>query len=332
MFLLKIPRTSHAKEGMLDKCRDYYRGNKQQLRNIDEFEHAYEPTKAIQWYTADMFIYKIVNKSLRTEDIDLLYLFRFYIIDLCQMLEQEYKVLQEFQNVTTFTLYRGLKMTSVDIENLNKNVGNLISTNGSTTRDINVAYMYADVGAKTNNEKIPTLFKINVNIQSQTNILANIGGISKFSDEAEVLFDLGSTFKINSVNYDKIERFWAVEMITTDEGEQITNEYITNTKSKALGSTTILTFGQLLANMDEPRKAQQYGENLLVNNTEFAVGIHHFLGLVYPLTKDYSKALDHLVHARNLFMNAVPPNFEFAAHVIPALIISTALKSSTNEV
>ncbi|CAF4944081.1 unnamed protein product [Rotaria sp. Silwood1] len=317
--LLNLPQTLHAKEEMLSKCRDYYHQNKRQLENIDKFEQTYEPTKAIEWYTSTTFIYKQVNQALRTENIDLLYLFRFYIVDLCKMLQQEYlklKNLQKSRNILNFTLYRGLRLALIDVENMRKNIGSLISTNGflSTTRDIDVAYIYAGIGMQANDDKIPILFTINVNIQSQTNILADIGEISKISDESEVLFDLGSTFKINNVYYDTAEQFWRVEMTTTDEGETIINEYLTNTRNKALQSTNILTFGYLLLNMGEPHKAQQYYSNLLPYGKESNASIYHMLGLAYSMTQDYSKALDNMMHARDLFMNAVPPNLEFVAH------------------
>ncbi|CAF5089726.1 unnamed protein product [Rotaria sp. Silwood1] len=125
----------------------------------------------------------------------------------------------------TFTLYRGLQMPFNGVENMCKNIGNLISTNGflSTTRNIDVAYMYAGIEMPTNNEKIPTLFIINVNIESQTNILADIGAISIISDESEVLFDLGSTFKIHNVYYNNVEQLWRVEMTTTDDDKIIIN-------------------------------------------------------------------------------------------------------------
>lgn len=106
--LLKMPHTSNAKEEMLSRCRDYYRGNKRQLENIDKFERTYDSTKAIEWYTSTTFIFKLVNKALRTENIDLLYLFRFYFVDLCKMLKQEYAVLQNRQqsrNMSIFQLY-----------------------------------------------------------------------------------------------------------------------------------------------------------------------------------------------------------------------------------
>lgn len=204
---------------------------------------------------------------------------------------------------------------------MRKNIGNLISTNGflSTTRDIDVAYIYAGIGAPGNDGRIPTLFIVNVNIQSQTNILADIGEMSMISDEAEVLFDLGSTFKIDKVFYDKTERFWTVEMTTTDEGEMVTNEYLTSTRNQVLQSTNILTFGQLLLLMGEPYKAQQYYETLLLYSKEFNAPIYHMLGLAYTVTHDFSKAIDNTMRARDLFLNAGPSNMKYAAHATSSI-------------
>jgi hypothetical protein len=50
--------------------------------------------QAIQWYTAEYFLYKLLNKAIRTEGIELLYAFRFYLIDLSDALERESKNLK----------------------------------------------------------------------------------------------------------------------------------------------------------------------------------------------------------------------------------------------
>ncbi|CAF1609688.1 unnamed protein product, partial [Adineta ricciae] len=74
----------NSKQEMIDKCRLYYRGNEKELENIKEFEKHYKPNQAIKWYTRDSFVYKLINKALRTEDIDSLYTYRFYIVDICE--------------------------------------------------------------------------------------------------------------------------------------------------------------------------------------------------------------------------------------------------------
>ncbi|CAF4412546.1 unnamed protein product [Didymodactylos carnosus] len=68
----KMSRTENAKKEMLEKCRAYYYGNKKELTNIDGFELTYVSNEAIFWYTKDGFVHKLINKALRTEDIDAL--------------------------------------------------------------------------------------------------------------------------------------------------------------------------------------------------------------------------------------------------------------------
>ncbi|CAF1633575.1 unnamed protein product [Didymodactylos carnosus] len=74
-ILRKLPQTHQAKRDMLDKCREYYAWNETEMKKIEEFETTYYKDKAIEWYTRDAFVYRLVNKALRTEDVELLYLF-----------------------------------------------------------------------------------------------------------------------------------------------------------------------------------------------------------------------------------------------------------------
>ncbi|CAF0983005.1 unnamed protein product [Didymodactylos carnosus] len=82
-----MPRNYKAFHDMLEKSSDCYRSNSIELRMIEQFRMTYTIDKAAEWYTDDSFIYRLIDKALRTEDIELLYLFRFYIVDLCSQLE-----------------------------------------------------------------------------------------------------------------------------------------------------------------------------------------------------------------------------------------------------
>lgn len=56
--LKTMPRTPEAKKTMVTTCRDYYRGNLTELKNIDEFDRTYKSIDAIPWYTKETFVYK----------------------------------------------------------------------------------------------------------------------------------------------------------------------------------------------------------------------------------------------------------------------------------
>ncbi|CAF4519016.1 unnamed protein product [Didymodactylos carnosus] len=140
-----MPKTPESKQEMIDKCREYYRGNEKRLENVNTFDLTYKSNDAIKWYTEDTFVYQIVNKALRTEDIDELFIFRFFIIDLSLNLARKYKELKKIEPQPIIDLYRGVNLSSDELDTLKKNVGNLISTNDflSTSRSRKAVYRFA---------------------------------------------------------------------------------------------------------------------------------------------------------------------------------------------
>ena len=92
---MSTSKTEAAKQEMLDLCRIYYKSNKSYLKKIDEFEQTYQSIDALKWYTKDTFLFRLLNKSLRCEDIELFYSFRYYLVDLCTCLQNEYDAVKD---------------------------------------------------------------------------------------------------------------------------------------------------------------------------------------------------------------------------------------------
>jgi len=137
---------------MLDSCRVYY-------ANIDEFEHNYDRTKAIWWYTRDSFLYKMVNKALKSLDIDTLYEIRMFIRDLHYSIEECFQ--NEEPNTSLEWLYRGQHMLIVEFEKLKNNVVGLFSVYNflSTTEYKELATIYA---GQSVDDEIAVLFEIEI--------------------------------------------------------------------------------------------------------------------------------------------------------------------------
>lgn len=138
--LKELPSSKETINDMLDMCADYYRNNPQQLRLIEEFRLNYQAYDAIRWYTRDSFLYHRLNAALRTEDIDALILFRPFIVDLCNQIEEEQRCRPFAEPIVT--VYHGQRMTMEEIEKLQKNKGNLVSTNAfwssSLDKDVSI--------------------------------------------------------------------------------------------------------------------------------------------------------------------------------------------------
>jgi tetratricopeptide (TPR) repeat protein len=300
--LWRMPRTDDWKIRMIENCRDYYRRNIHELKHIEEFETQYQSIEAVKWYTKDTFVYKLINQALRTEDIDALYILRYYIEDLCINLKNKYERFRQIQidlEMPDVTLYRGLRLDRNQLLKLKLNEGNLISTNSflSASRSIDVAKLYA--GWDINNQSTtdttePVLFIINMNVNEHKIIVADIVAESQMPDELEVLFDLGSIFKINSITEDDTQKpsKWTIIITASNDGDKVLNDYI-NFKREEMEEFDInILFGEFLYDMGEYQKAEKYFENLL--STEDTPQRRLGLGTVYALKGEYDRALYYL--------------------------------------
>jgi len=68
------------------------------LNQISEFEKNYTASNALSWYTRNSFLYRIINKALRTQNMIYIFKCRFFIIDLFQQLKKSYIELLKLQN------------------------------------------------------------------------------------------------------------------------------------------------------------------------------------------------------------------------------------------
>jgi len=207
-ILLKLPRTLEAKQEMIDELRRVSSDNDIFLKQINDFELNYHSNAAIQWYTRDSCLYRLINRALRYEDIELVIKYRFFIIDLYQKLDELHKQIinsNNYSEQTLLTYYRGQLMSSTEIDQFKQHIGTLISINTffSTTSSLDIALMFAGgstLEGITSNR--PVIFSIEVNtLIKNTRPYANINFYSTYEEEDEVLFALGSVFSIEKVEF-----------------------------------------------------------------------------------------------------------------------------------
>ncbi len=199
-------KSSEAKRLMLNECRLYCRGNIGEMNLIDEFARTYQSTDAIKWYTRPCFLYRVVNKALRTEDVRALYIFRYFIVDMCKCLEKLSKDMIS-QHMTSFRVYRGSKLSRSEVEQLH--IGTLIATKGflSSSRNLDVAGLFLGIDPVTGmtisrsreDQRQFVLFEIDVNlIDSSDTIVGDVANTSSIQSENEIIFSLGKYFYCHS--------------------------------------------------------------------------------------------------------------------------------------
>ncbi|CAF0868908.1 unnamed protein product [Adineta steineri] len=229
-----------AKREMIKLCKRYSNNNEKQ---INDFESKYSQTRSIQWYTKDTFLYRFVNRVLRTENIADLFALRFYIADLSTDLkncQQEQKKNKQIPS----TVYRGQKATMEDIKQFQANRGRLISSNGylSTTKNINMATIYTGL----DENQLSIIFRIKITkTASRGNIFACISKYSQFPEEEELLFDIGAVFKLQSIKPYK-NQTWLARLVLSSKEQEQADTYIKYKMKEFQHLSIQLRIGQIL--------------------------------------------------------------------------------------
>ncbi|CAF4629973.1 unnamed protein product, partial [Rotaria sp. Silwood2] len=194
-----------------------------------------------------------------------IYLFRFFIIDLCWELEVERQAMIQ-RKEGTFIVYRGQQIPYREFISMKHSVGQLISTNGffSTSKCVNVARAYI-LGATNTNKLTTVMFIITVPSDDLKKVVfADIARYSRMPDEQEILFSLGVVFRIDKVEDDSVNGIGAVYLTVTDEGVTTIQEYKRWISEQMIDNSAEILFGSLLAMSGQRRDAEHYF-NMLLN-------------------------------------------------------------------
>jgi ADP-ribosyltransferase exoenzyme len=230
-----------------------YKGNHYELDILDEYHRSYSPDKALWWYTRESFLYKTLNNALRTQNIHMIFLLRGFIADLNQQLKR-------YQEKKRVRVYRGQLMSTDELRPLKRMKGQLISINSffSTSVDDQVAYSFL-----TNSDSSSDLQKVMFEIDADPRIVTSkpFADITEHSDlehEVEVLFMLGSIFRIESVDRDD-KGVWFIHMTLCNEDAHELKSVLMDMKEEmGSGETNLHILGKIVRDMGELKLAAQY--------------------------------------------------------------------------
>ena len=268
-ILLEMKHSDKGKREFIKFCRELYAGNNTELLVVDEFERFYprqpsiddsnEDPSPIWWYTRDCFIYSMLNKALRTQEIDIIIKMGFFIHDMHQQIEQLHSASEKQE---AFIVYRGQGMLKDEFEKMKKNKGGLLSFNNflSTSIDRNVALYFATKN-ENNADVTSILFRMLIDSSSLFASLAE--NISFFQNsEKEILFSMHTVFRIGDMK-DVGKNLWEVELVwTRDDDEQL--KALSDYMRKEIGEGTGWDrLGLLLVKMGELDKAEEIYTTLL---------------------------------------------------------------------
>ncbi|CAF4496760.1 unnamed protein product [Rotaria sp. Silwood2] len=197
MLRTRTRNVKDAKDDFVVLARFCYKDEKKQLDTIHEFEETYESAQAINWYTKNSFVYRIVNKAIRVANFNTLWKCRFFIADLHEQLQAIQ--FNEGRN-ELITVYRGQMISKDELNYINNHIGSYImfKTFISTTASREVAERFAGNG-EDRPLKESVLFEMKIDGKYTANPLSPVGTYTQFPDEEETLLSMGNAFRIESV-------------------------------------------------------------------------------------------------------------------------------------
>jgi tetratricopeptide (TPR) repeat protein len=325
-ILLRMPIMEKTKDEMLNVCRQHYKNNVIELERINEFETTYTADKAIFWYTRDSFLYRLLNKAFRIDDIDIIFKFRFIIIDLFQQLKTLHRDFLQSSDTKYLTVYRGQRLSTSELKLLETNIEGLISLNTflSTTTSSTIAAEFSGCASALETDEIKSvIFEMEIDmllVDDTKRPYSPITNQSSMPNENEVLLSMGIVFRIDCVEQVN-EKLWHIKLRSTNEADNQVKVLMDHLKDE-IGKTTDLTvLGEFLCIMGEYDKSKRY-YNLVLHEFNLTdnqkATINNDIGLVHYNTGDYIEALKYFENAcsiysldqsiNNKYLNAVQNN------------------------
>ena len=282
---------------MYDFCRIHYNKNREASKFLAELKETYADHSPVWWYSRDAFLYRMLNKALRTHQYDTLFVLRVFIRHLHKQIVQ----LQKNDEWKSMELYRGQGMEKVDFERIRANEGGLMSISNflSTSASRDVALVFAR-DALSDRKKVSVLMEFK--IDEKTAIpFAYIAKQSVFEKEEEWLFSMGSVFRIGPSKC-LPDGIWLITLtLTNDNDEQLTalRKYF---KKSMEDKNNCVNFAKLMNQLAAWKRAEYFYLMSLETETAWQRRsvLFNDLGLVKSELEQYDEALQYYQQSLDL--------------------------------
>lgn len=287
--LLRLKCNDIDKDELLSSCKTEYQDNKIELEKLTDFEKNYSYNKVLWWYTRDAFFYRTLNAALRRQDTRMIVLYRSFISDI-------YRQLQYHQCKEPIRVYRSQLISIEEIKKLQQFIGQFVSMNSflSTSSERPIALFYAgDQNQVIDLERV--LFEIDADpLLTNAKPFADISSYSCFQVESEVLFMLGSIFRLNNISKGE-DQIWTIQMTLCSDDEHDLKQVLMDMKNQnGIGETNLYTLGKLLWKMGELTLAKKYYKQLrdeLPTDDPLLAVVYEELGTIASQTRNRDKAV-----------------------------------------
>jgi hypothetical protein len=211
-MMFRLDQTIYGKQELLQYCRSKYQHDPTELQKINEFEVQYQSKDAVKWYITENFLYCLLNQPNHSGSIDCIVKMRYFIHDLHnELVRLQPYFIQSLNGQQYLTLYRSRTIRINQLNELQKNIGGLISIKSflSATQNKQLALAFLESNYTLNPDEVSVIYEMSINTSIQSVPYAKIPTLSR--NQEEILFSMGSIFRIQEV-YERRARTYCVKL------------------------------------------------------------------------------------------------------------------------
>ncbi|CAF4658977.1 unnamed protein product, partial [Rotaria sp. Silwood2] len=300
---------------LVDYCREQDDIPEDQIKQV---EHEYRNHTPIWWYTAETFMYSMLNRGLRQMDVNIILKMGFFIRHLHNhIIELHHE--QQDSMPTKFQVFRGQGLFVEDFEKMKKAKGGLMSFNNflSTSRNRKISLENFARPATKNPTSVGILFIMNIHTAICTKSstpFAEVSNVGYYEgQEEEILFTTHTIFRIDCIERiherdEHTDRLWQVNLTLAGNQDDDFNKLTAHLREELNWTKGWPRLGTILIKLGEPIKAEHLYQILIETTiSDKARGdYNHMLGWVYDGLGEYSKAITFYERALDIKEKTVP--------------------------
>ncbi|CAF3699095.1 unnamed protein product [Rotaria sp. Silwood1] len=265
---------------------------------LKNFQSKYHQESPIWWYTCEIFLYGMLNRALRSLDMETMTKMGFFIRNLHRQLEQLHKE-QSSAFTKKFVVYRGQGLSEQDFQHLVDTKGGLLSFDSflSTSTKQQVAMDFVQRAMHKNKDTMGVLFVMTIDpskVSASSTLFALVTEYSAVKNENEILFSMHSVFRVGDIKKTaNNSRLWKVQLTLTDENDPQLATLTQRMQEALYGSTAWERLGDLLIQVGHFNQADELYNELLkdASNDSAMADIYHQLGRVKSQQGRYEKGI-----------------------------------------
>lgn len=276
----------------LSVCKKEWKNKKFQTNLIEEFRDTYTAERALWWYTREGFFAHMLDRILRstTEYFEAFLFSRLFIQDI-------HAQLMKYQSTSPVRVYFGQLMWLHEIDYLRNSRSKYVATNTFWLTNTNEGYTVNLLkNLKKKEPELMVMFSIDADPTiARGKPFADIGKCCHFHSEGEILFMIGSVFRL--INIEIINQIYYVRLeLCEDNLEFYQSLQIADENLSINTKIDLRIFGDILYRMEQydlaERTYQQLLHRLSSNDPTYS-DLYFAMGAVAKGKKEYDASMKY---------------------------------------